>query len=185
MCSGSWTQSCGKHHLFQDVRPPILSLFKRACIQVTKRGCGTTGCTGKRPTEDSHLLANRKDHGGGYALSSIMGTLTNLTGAGRNGNTPVYHASFYGPFGSAEFLPTTLTPPPLLSHVRTLFATFQADIHGCFRIFYHLDGVESLACVGTGMCSRQIDCRDPRKRVNRCGGSHLRTASYAAALLPT
>jgi hypothetical protein len=95
MCFGSWTQTHGKHHLIQDVRPPILSLFKRACIQVTKRGCGTTGCTGKRPTDDSDLLANRKDHGGGYALSSIMGTLTNLTGAGRYGNTPVYHASFW------------------------------------------------------------------------------------------
>lgn len=33
--------------------------------------------------------------------------LANLTGAERNGNTPVYHASFHGPFGSAEFLPTT------------------------------------------------------------------------------
>lgn len=73
MCLGSWTQSCGKHHLIQDVRPPILSLFERACFQVAKRGCGTTGCTGKRPTEDSDLLANRKDHGGGYALSSING----------------------------------------------------------------------------------------------------------------
>ena len=31
-------------------------------------------------------------------------------------------------------------------------------------LFYHLDGVKGLACVGTGMCSRQIDCRDPRKR---------------------
>jgi hypothetical protein len=114
-----------------------------------------------------------------------MGTLTNLTGAGRNGNTPVYHASFDGPFGSAEILPTTLTPPLLLLHARTLFATFQADMHGCLGLFYDLDGVESLACVGTGMCSRQIDCRDPRKRVNHRGGSHLRTASYAAALSPT
>jgi hypothetical protein len=58
-----------------------------------------------------------------------MGTLTNLTGAGRNGNTPVYHASFDGPFGSAVILPTTLTPPLLLSPAKTMFATFWADMH--------------------------------------------------------